>query len=96
MGKIEVTKRFGSSVRVWRGRLGISQEELAGRAGLHRTYVCDIERGARNVSLKSIEKIAEALGVSMSTLFASDEAILLREAPAMKVLSGSESGRLTV
>lgn len=60
---------FGASVRVWRGRLGISQEELAERAGLHRTYVCDIERGARNVSLKSIEKLAKALEVPLSTLF---------------------------
>lgn len=57
------------SVRAWRGRLGISQEELAERAGLHRTYVCDIERGARNVSLKSIEKLAKALEVPLSTLF---------------------------
>lgn len=59
------------SVRSWRGRLGISQEELAERAGLHRTYVCDIERGARNVSLKSIEKLAKALEVPLSTLFSS-------------------------
>ena len=50
----------------------ISQEELAGRAGLHRTYVCDIERGARNVSLKSIEKLANALGVPAAALFAED------------------------
>jgi CheY-like chemotaxis protein len=50
--------------------LAISQEELAGRAGLHRTYVCDIERGARNVSLESIEKLARALEISTATLFA--------------------------
>lgn len=60
---------FGVSVRAWRSRLGISQEELAGRAGLHRTYVCDIERGARNVSLENIEKLARALDISLSTLF---------------------------
>jgi CheY-like chemotaxis protein/DNA-binding Xre family transcriptional regulator len=52
--------------------LGISQEELGGRAGLHRTYICDIERGARNVSLESIEKIAAALEISLSKLFAYD------------------------
>jgi CheY-like chemotaxis protein/DNA-binding Xre family transcriptional regulator len=56
-------------VRAWRGRRGISQEELAERAGLHRTYVSDIERGARNVSLESIEKLASALEISVSTLF---------------------------
>lgn len=56
-------------MRVWRNRLGISQEELGGRAGLHRTYVSDIERGARNVSLESIEKLALALQISVSALF---------------------------
>ena len=60
-------------MRAWRGRLGISQEELAERAGLHRTYVCDIERGARNVSLKSIEKLASALQIPLSTLFSYPE-----------------------
>jgi CheY-like chemotaxis protein len=66
---IDVKKPFGTAVRKWRGRLGVSQEELAGRAGLHRTYICDIERGARNVSLESIEKLARALEISTATLF---------------------------
>src|SRR5208282_4567867 len=65
----DVKKPFGAAVRAWRSRLGISQEELAGRAGLHRTYVCDVERGARNVSLVSIEKLALALEISTATLF---------------------------
>ena len=64
----DVKKPFGSSVRAWRSRLGISQEELAGRAGLHRTYVCAIERGARNVSLESIQKLARALEISVAAL----------------------------
>ena len=72
--KTDLQKQFGASVRAARGRLDISQEELAERAGLHRTYVCDIERGARNVSLKSIEKIARALGVSLAELFLAAEA----------------------
>jgi CheY-like chemotaxis protein/DNA-binding XRE family transcriptional regulator len=71
---IDLQKQFGASVRASRSRLHISQEELAERAGLHRTYVCDIERGARNVSLKSIEKIARALEISLADLFASAEA----------------------
>jgi CheY-like chemotaxis protein len=62
--------------------LAISQEELAGRAGLHRTYICDVERGARNVSLESIEKLARALEISTAALFsyelASGQADLLR------------------
>jgi CheY-like chemotaxis protein/DNA-binding XRE family transcriptional regulator len=66
----DVKKPFGTSVRAWRSRLGISQEELGGRAGLHRTYICDVERGARNVTLQSIEKLAMALEISVSTLLA--------------------------
>jgi transcriptional regulator with XRE-family HTH domain len=48
---------------------GLSQEELAERAELHRTYVSDIERGARNPSLRSIDRLAKALKVSYATLF---------------------------
>jgi CheY-like chemotaxis protein len=65
----DVKKPFGAAVRAWRKHLGISQEELAGRAELHRTYVCDVERGTRNVSLESIEKLARALEIPLATLF---------------------------
>src|SRR5436190_107868 len=65
----DIKSRFGTAVRTERKRLGISQEELAGRAGLHRTYVADIERGARNLSLANIEKLAKALGTSIPALF---------------------------
>lgn len=60
---------FGRTVRHLRSeRLGISQEKFAERCGLHRTYVGDIERGERNVSLDNIVKIAHGLGVSPSRL----------------------------
>ena len=61
-------KSFGAKVRAWRDRLGISQEKLAELAGLLRTYVSDVERGARNISLNSINKLAAALKVSAATL----------------------------
>ncbi len=61
---------FGTAVREKRAELGISQEELANRAGLHRTYISDIERGARNPSLESIAKLARALELSLPVLFA--------------------------
>ncbi len=48
---------------------GLSQEELADRADLHRTYVSDVERGMRNVSLENIEKLGNALRLSVSALF---------------------------
>ena len=52
--------------------MGISQEELAERADLHRTYISDVERGARNLSLESIDKLARALEISMSALFSKE------------------------
>jgi CheY-like chemotaxis protein len=69
VGKSDVKKQFGAAVRFHRDQLGISQEELAGRAGLHRTYISDVERGARNVSLESIHRLANALEVPLSILF---------------------------
>jgi CheY-like chemotaxis protein/DNA-binding Xre family transcriptional regulator len=65
----DVKVTFGKAVKKQRSELGISQEELADRAGLHRTYISDIERGARNVSLESIKKLAHALQLSVATLF---------------------------
>jgi transcriptional regulator with XRE-family HTH domain len=67
--KADEQKEFGASVRAYRSRLGISQEELAGRANLHRTYVCDVERGARNISLLTIHKLARALEIPVAALF---------------------------
>ena len=54
---------LGDNIRAIRIRLKISQEELADRAGVHRTYLGAIERGERNVSLANIVKIANSLGV---------------------------------
>jgi CheY-like chemotaxis protein len=59
---------LGNAIKSTRSALGISQEELAARAGLHRTYVSDIERGARNPSLESVEKLASALELSLPML----------------------------
>lgn len=63
-----ISKRFGAAVRKARATQGISQEELADRAGLHRTYLGDVERGVRNITLVSAEKIAIALGTKLSAL----------------------------
>jgi CheY-like chemotaxis protein/predicted XRE-type DNA-binding protein len=70
MGKIAIEKRLGISVKNWRTQLHIPQDELARRSGFHRSYISDVERGSRNVSLKGIEKLSEALGISIQTLFA--------------------------
>ena len=68
MSSSSIISRFGASVRKLRFRLGISQEALAERADLHRTYIADIERGARNVTLRSIDRLAKALQVSTADL----------------------------
>jgi transcriptional regulator with XRE-family HTH domain len=65
----DVGKTFGQKVRDLRRERGFSQEELAARAGVHRTYLGGIERGERNPSLKNIAAIANALGVRLSNLF---------------------------
>jgi len=60
---------FGRAVRKRRRELDLSQEGLAERAGLHRNYISDIERGDRNPSLENIYKLSKALGIKVSTLF---------------------------
>jgi transcriptional regulator with XRE-family HTH domain len=67
MKKIE--KQFGNRVRELRLNIGLSQEELAFKAGVHRTYLGGIERGERNPSLKNIAAIAKALHITLSDLF---------------------------
>jgi transcriptional regulator with XRE-family HTH domain len=64
-----IEKRFGNRVRELRQAKGLSQEELAFRAKVHRTYIGGIERGERNPALKNIAAIAKALEVSLSDLF---------------------------
>ena len=65
---MNICKRFGARVRELRVARGLSQEELAQKAELHRTYVGGIERGERNISLVNIEKLAIALDVSVESL----------------------------
>jgi transcriptional regulator with XRE-family HTH domain len=67
-----IEKRFGERVRKLRQTKGMSQEELAFRAKIHRTYLGGIERGERNPALKNIAAIAKALDVSLSELFSYD------------------------
>jgi transcriptional regulator with XRE-family HTH domain len=59
---------FGANLRRARRARKISQEAFADLCGLHRTYICDIERGARNVSFISILKVAQGLGMTVSEL----------------------------
>lgn len=66
--KRDVLIKFGNKVREQRLLLGLSQEELAGRAGVHRTYVGMIERAEKNITLTNVEKIAKALKLSINEI----------------------------
>ncbi|MDI1437104.1 helix-turn-helix domain-containing protein [Polyangium sorediatum] len=70
---------FGQVVREVRIEVGISQEELADRAQLHRTYVSLLERGKRNPSLNVVQALAKALGTTMTRLVSEVEARLPRK-----------------
>ena len=59
---------FAKNLRAARTNLGLSQEDLAYRAGLHRTYIGSVERGERNISVDNMELLAIALGCSLIDL----------------------------
>ncbi|MBQ8682766.1 MAG: helix-turn-helix transcriptional regulator [Selenomonadales bacterium] len=65
----DILTRYGRGVRKVRHEQGISQEELAERSNLHRTYISDIELGKRNVSLENIERIAVSLNKTLAEFF---------------------------
>lgn len=63
---MDVTQVFAENIKRLRREQGISQEALADKAGLHRTYIGAVERGERNITLLNANRIAEALGVTLS------------------------------
>jgi len=65
----DITITLGKRIRQLRLQTGLSQEKLADKAGMDRTYYAGIERGERNPSVKNLAKIATALGVAMGALF---------------------------
>lgn len=65
----EIAKRVGQRIRNYRTQYGISQEKLAEIAGCHPTYIGQLERGEKNATVESLEKISTALQISLSTLF---------------------------
>lgn len=71
---------FSKVLHKRREALGISQEELSKRSGLHRTYISDVERGARNVSLKNMGRLSVALEVTPSILMRWAEQVYANEA----------------
>jgi transcriptional regulator with XRE-family HTH domain len=68
LSRAEILKRFGETLREHRQRAGLSQEKLAAKAGIDRTYVGGAERGERNVALVNIVRLAEALNIRAAEL----------------------------
>lgn len=64
----DLAKIVGRRIRNYRMRLGLSQEKLAEKAGCHPTYIGQLERGEKNATLESIDKVASSLNVSLSLL----------------------------
>ena len=64
-----IEEKIGNRIKELRGKIGISQEELGFRSGVHRTYIASLEVGKRNVSIATLEKIVKALEVSFSEFF---------------------------
>ena len=65
----DIAKVLGQRIRNYRTAKGLSQEKLAELSGCHPTYIGQIERGEKNATIESIEKISSALNISLSKLF---------------------------
>ncbi len=66
MRSMDINRVFADNIKLLRRQRGLSQEALAERAGLHRTYIGAVERGERNITLLNANRIAEALNVTLS------------------------------
>ena len=65
----KISNAIGNRIKAHRNRLGLTQEELAEKCGLHHTYIGQLERGEKNATLESIEKIVCGLDISFEVLF---------------------------
>jgi len=66
---IAISQKIGQAIRTRREELGLSQEKLAERSKLHRTYISDVERGIRNITVVSLSKITSGLNLSLEEFF---------------------------
>ena len=70
---MDIKLKIGQRIRELRKELGISQEALAYKAGVDRTYVTDVENGRRNVSVEILERLIKALDISVTDFFTTKE-----------------------
>jgi transcriptional regulator with XRE-family HTH domain len=65
----DIRKSYGEHLKIFRKKKGLSQEDLAFKSTIHRTYISEVERGRRNISIVNIAKIAKALNLSIKEFF---------------------------
>lgn len=70
---MDIIKVFGTNVRLYRKKAGLSQQQLSEISGLHRTYISDIERFRRSIALENVQRIADALDLETFKLFIKGE-----------------------
>lgn len=68
MARLSLQQKLGKKLKAYREDSGLTQDKLGELTGLDRSYISDIERGARNPGLKNIERLAKALGIKISDL----------------------------
>ena len=98
--KGQIQNVVGRNIRVWRRAQGLSQETFGEQVGWHRTFVGAVERGERNLTLQSVERIAEELGIHPLDLLWDQEAIVVtfdadgrgRFRPRAATLKAADSG----
>jgi transcriptional regulator with XRE-family HTH domain len=66
---IAISHKIGRAIKTRREELGLSQEKLAERSKLHRTYISDVERGTRNITIVSLSRLLSALNLSLEEFF---------------------------
>jgi transcriptional regulator with XRE-family HTH domain len=79
---MDLARHFGAAIRRHRELIRLSQEELAERAGLDRTYVSGVERGRRNPTLEVLQRLADALGADLDVIFATARELASRNTEA--------------
>ncbi|MDD3119812.1 MAG: helix-turn-helix transcriptional regulator [Candidatus Gracilibacteria bacterium] len=66
---MDIKIKFGEKIRILRNERNLSQESLGFKAKLHRTYIGNVERGEKNLTLENIEKLSKALNITLNELF---------------------------
>ena len=91
---MDIVKVFGTNLRKYRTNLGLSQEAFAEKCGLHRTYISSVERFQRNISIESIQRIADALEIETYKLFLEESILIIQlKTPILRSITTANRSR---